>query len=57
MEEVIFIDPNGNIIQDKEICSHIGLAKKLIDENKELKERYINDGSPKADLYLIVYEG
>ena len=57
MEEVIFIDPNGNIIQDKEICSHIGLAKKLIDENEELKERYINDGSPKADLYLIVYEG
>ena len=57
MEEVIFIDPKGNIIQHKEICSHVGLAKKLIDENEELKAIYIEEGSPRADFFLIVYAG
>ena len=57
MEEVIFIDPDGNIIQYNEICSHIGLAVRLINENEELKQRYIDAGCPMANLYLIIYEG
>lgn len=53
MEEVIYIDLDGNIIQYKNICSHIGLALKLIDENKELKYKFINSNNPRADLFII----
>lgn len=53
MEEIIFIDLEGNIIQYKEICSHIGLAVKLITENEKLKELYNKSGYIRADLFLI----
>ena len=57
MEEVIFIDPNGNIIQYDNICSHVGVAAKLISENEELKQRYQESGCRVPNMFLMVYEG
>lgn len=53
MEEVIFIDLEGNIIQYNEICSHVGLASKIIAENEELKEKFTNSDCKRTDLFLI----
>ena len=53
MEEVIFIDPNGNIIQYDNICSHVGVAAKLISENEELKQRYQESGCRVPNMFLI----
>ena len=52
-EEVIFIDSNGNIIQYNEICSHIGLASKIISEDEHLKELFKNSKSKRTDIFLI----
>lgn len=57
MEEVIFIDLKGNIIQYDEICSHIGLATKLVSENQELSKAFKESGYKRADLFLINYIG
>ena len=48
-----FIDLDGNIIQYDEICSHIGLASKLVSENETLKELFINSNCKRPDLFLI----
>ena len=53
MEEVIFIDLEGNIIEYNEICSHIGLSSKLISENEILKKLFIESGYKRPDLFLI----
>lgn len=50
---MIFIDLDGNIIQYGDMCSHIGLANKLINENDALKDKYINSSYSRADLFLI----
>ena len=53
MEEVIFIDSNGNIKQDRDICSHIALAMKLIENDEELKQKYQSSNIKRYDLFLI----
>ena len=57
MEEVIFIDPKGNIIQYDNICSHAGIAEKLIEENEELKQKFEESGCSIPYVFLMVDEG
>ena len=52
-EEVIFIDLDGNIVQYNEICSHVGLASKIISEDEHLKELFTNGDNKRVDLFLI----
>jgi len=57
MEEVFFIDLNGNIISDDHISSHIGLSKKIVQNDEYLKEKFIESGYDKEDIFLLEYIG
>ncbi len=57
MDEVFFIDSNGKVLEDEHIESHIGLAKKIVDESEELKKEFIENGYEKEDLFLVDYKG
>ena len=53
MDRVFLIDLNGNIIEDPAISSHVGLAIKIINEDKELKEKFIASGYENHELFLV----
>ena len=53
MNEVFFVDLDGKIISDDAISSHIGLAKKIVAANEELKIAFQNSDYTQEDLFLI----
>ncbi len=53
MERIFFIDLDGNIIENEEYGSHIGLAMYIIDNNENLKQAFMNSGNKKQDLFLV----
>lgn len=56
MEEVFFIDENGNKISCENISSHIGLAN-LIIEKKDLKKEFEQSGKYSPTEFLIENKG
>ena len=52
-DKVFFIDLSGNIIENEEIESHIGLAIYILDNNEELKKQFENSNYERQDLFLI----
>ena len=52
MDEIFFVDLDGNVIENKEYSSHIGLAKYILSNNKELLEEFNNSGYEREDLFL-----
>ena len=57
MDEIFFVDLDGNVIENKEYSSHIGLAKYILSNNKELLEEFNNSGYEREDLFLTEYIG
>ncbi len=53
---VSFIDIDGNEISSEDISSHIGLARKIVDENLELKNEFEKSGKD-AMNFLILDKG
>ncbi len=56
MEEVFFIDKDGNKISCENISSHIGLAN-LIIEKKDLKKEFEQSGKNNPIEFLIENKG
>lgn len=57
MEEVFFIDREGNKISMDEISSHIGLANEIVKRNKILKEDFEKSGKVDPVDFLISNKG
>ena len=57
MNEVFFIDLDGNVIESNEHQSHIGLAKYIVENNSELFSEYKKSGYDREDLFLLEYIG
>ena len=53
MDKIFFIDLAGQIIENPEIASHIGLAIDIINKNDELKQQFSVSGYDKQDLFLV----
>lgn len=57
IEDVFFIDKDGNKISDEHISSHIGLAYTMIEKDEELKKEFENSGERNPLIYLIINKG
>ncbi len=57
MNEVFFVDLDGNILDDDNISSHIGLAKKIVGSNIRLLKEFQNSNYKREDMFLIMEKG
>ena len=57
MDRVFFIDLDGNIIENEQYASHIGLAIYILENNERLNKIYKSSGYNQQDLFLINHVG
>ena len=57
MEEVFFIDREGNKLSVDEISSHIGLANKIVQSSDTLKKEFEKSGKVDPIDFLISNKG
>lgn len=57
MDEVFFIDQDGNKILNEDICSHIGLGNLILQKDENLKEDFKQSGKRSLTEFLIVDKG
>ena len=55
MEEVFFIDRDGNKISNEQVESHYGLAYLILQQNKQLKEEF-EKGKRKDMVDFLTFE-
>ena len=57
MEEIFFIDSEGNKISSDKIFSHVALANAILQKRKELEEEYKQSGERDPVDFLISKKG
>ena len=57
MEEVFFIDRDGNKISMDQISSHIGLANEIINRNEFIKQEFEKSGKMDPIDFLVSNKG
>ena len=55
-EEVCFIDGDGNKISCEGICSHIGLARAILEKDKKLDEEFKKSGVYRV-TFIVTTDG
>ena len=57
MDEIFFVDKNGNKISSEEISSHIGLAFQIIKQEQNLECEFKSSNQKDASIFLIKEKG
>lgn len=57
MDEVFFIDKDGNKLSSEDICSHIGLGNLILQKNENLREEFQRSKKRSLTEFLIVDKG